>query len=562
MKTNITHAPEGTEGSEAPEGAPALSRRSFIGLGALGALSLGAAGLAGCAPQSEGQSNAPEGADAASEELPAADRTETCDVAVVGMGVSGVVASSAAAQAGANVVGIDCVNSINATNAVNTAGIWAIESAEELKYDNHLTVAEMFDFIWSGTHYQSNARALRNLLPASGKAIDLAMEAGAQFIFPFAEADESMGLLNRGGHIWATSGTERGAQLQGCMDQYSVDSRWECEATSLLLEDGAVKGVRYVDADGQQIDLEAKSVIVCTGGFIQNIEMVERYFAGARMYGPGNQRNDGAGISMALAAGAQMGKNFSTSINESGACNVNATTRFVGQDYNTTPLHCLPLLGGLFVNKDGVRFMDEGKMATETMYCAEPLLRESTYYVILDQTEVDELMSTPLVDFVAPSAYANMAPVVQMSFEGVTLTSTAETLESAVAEGWAWKADDIASLAEQAELPALEATVNAYNEYCASGNDELMYKSVDFLKSVEAGPFYAVELNVAAWLTLGGIKTDECCRALDAENNVIDGLFVAGADGDFWAVPYYEGGSAQGFCFASGYLAGTTAAEA
>ena len=40
----------------------------------------------------------------------------------------------------------------------------------------------------------------------------IAREAGAQFIFPFAEADESMGLLNRGGHIWATSGTERGAQ--------------------------------------------------------------------------------------------------------------------------------------------------------------------------------------------------------------------------------------------------------------------------------------------------------------------------------------------------------------
>lgn len=549
---------------EEGKSASALSRRSFIGLGALGALSLGAVSLAGCAPQGAGESSdAPVGEDVeGAQELPAADRTEECDVAVVGMGVTGVIASSAAAKAGAKVVGLDCVNSIDATNAVNTAGIWAIESAEELKYDNHLTVEEMFDFIWSGTHYQSNARALRNLLPASGKAIDLAMEAGAQFIFPFAEADESMGLLNRGGHIWATSGTERGAQLQGCMDHYGVDSRWECEATSLLAEGGTVTGVRYVDPEGQQVDLKAKSVIVCTGGFIQNLDMVERYYAGARMYGPGNQRNDGAGISMAMAVGAQMGKNFSTSINESGACNVNAKTRFVGQDYNTTPLHCLPLLGGLFVNRDGVRFMDEGKMATDTMYCAEPLLRESTYYVILDQAEIEELMSTPLVDFVAPSAYANMAPVVQMSFEGVTLTSTAETLEAAVAEGWAWKADDITGLAKQANLPALEETVDAYNASCASGKDELMYKSPDFMKLVATGPFYAVELNVAAWLTLGGIKTDECCRALDMENKVIDGLYVAGSDGDFWAVPYHEGGSAQGFCFASGYLSGVTAAAA
>lgn len=543
---------------------PALSRRSFVELGAFGALALGAAGLAGCSPQDGGASASAGSGDAetAHEELPAADRVEDCDVAVVGMGVTGVIATSAAAQAGAKVVGIDCVNSIDATNAVNTAGIWAVESAEELKYDNHLTVEDMFEFIWAGTHYQSNARALRNLLPAGGKAIDLAMEGGAQFIFPFAEADENMGLLNRGGHIWATSGTERGAQLQGCMDRYGVDSRWECEATSLLVEDGAVQGVRYVDPDGQQVDLKAPSVIVCTGGFIQNLDMVEQYYAGARMYGPGNQRNDGAGISMAMAAGAQLGKNFSTSINESGACNANATTRFVGSDYNTTPLHCLPLLGGLFVNRDGVRFMDEGKMATETMYCAEPLLRESTYYVVIDQATVDQLMSAPLVSFVSESAYANMAPVVQMSFEGVTLTSTAEKLEAAVAEGWAWKADDVAALGELAELPGLQTTVEEYNASCAAGKDELMYKQADFLKPVSTGPFYAVELHVAAWLTLGGIKTDECCRALDAENKVIDGLYVAGADGDFWAVPYHEGGSAQGFCFASGYVAGTSAAKA
>ena len=43
--------------------------------------------------------------------------------------------------------------------------------------------------------------------------------------------------------------------------------------------------------------------------------------------------------------------------------------------------------------------------------------------------------------------------------------------------------------------------------------------------------------------------------------NPIPGLFVAGVDGDFWAVPYFEGGSAQGFCVGSGYLAGVTAAQ-
>ena len=59
----------------------------------------------------------------------------------------------------------------------------------------------------------------------------------------------------------------------------------------------------------------------------------------------------------------------------------------------------------------------------------------------------------------------------------------------------------------------------------------------------------------------GGIKTDGSCRALDADNNVISGLYVAGCAADLWSVPYYQGGSCNGFCLASGPLAGESAAD-
>lgn len=80
-----------------------------------------------------------------------------------------------------------------------------------------------------------------------------------------------------------------------------------------------------------------------------------------------------------------MGKNFSTSINESGACNMKSADRFVSlSDCNDTPVFSLPLFGGLMVNKHGSRFMDEGTMAKHTMYCGEPLLREGVYYMVID----------------------------------------------------------------------------------------------------------------------------------------------------------------------------------
>lgn len=553
-KQNVTEEMEIANGG--------MSRRSFLGLGALGAAGLAALGLSGCALQANSAATAePAGDNPLAEELPPADAEESCDVVVVGLGTSGLVAASAAAKEGAKVIGLDRSASMGATNAAMVSGVWAIESAPELAEPNYLTVKDMFDFIWTGTHYQTNAPLLRNVLPASGKGIDLMIEGGVPFMFAFQGADENTLMLNRGGHIYATSGAERAEALQGMLDKFGVDSRWDAEVTNLLIEDGKVVGVRYQDGS-KAIDVKAANTIIATGGFIQNEDMLREYYSGAVMYGTGNQYNDGAGIRLAQSAGAQMGKNFSTSINESGACNMKSSARFVSlEDCNDTPVFSLPLFGGLMVNKQGSRFMDEGTMAKHTMYCGEPLLREGVYYMVIDDGLIEELSTTPIMDFISKDAFGNMAPGVQMGFEGKTLTALPDMVQQGIDEGWIWKADTAEDLAEACGMKHLADTVKTYNGYCAAGIDEEMFKEAQFLRAVDTGSLYVVELDIAAWVTLGGIKTDGYCRAVDADANPIPGLFVSGVDGDFWAVPYLEGGSAQGFCVGSGYLAGVTAAQ-
>lgn len=553
-KQNVTEEMEIANGG--------MSRRSFLGLGALGAAGLAALGLSGCALQANSAATAePAGDNPLAEELPPADAEESCDVVVVGLGTSGLVAASAAAKEGAKVIGLDRSASMGAMNAAMVSGVWAIESAPELAEPNYLTVKDMFDFIWTGTHYQTNAPLLRNVLPASGKGIDLMIEGGVPFMFAFQGADENTLMLNRGGHIYATSGAERAEALQGMLDKFGVDSRWDAEVTNLLIEDGKVVGVRYQDGS-KAIDVKAANTIIATGGFIQNEDMLREYYSGAVMYGTGNQYNDGAGIRLAQSAGAQMGKNFSTSINESGACNMKSSARFVSlEDCNDTPVFSLPLFGGLMVNKQGSRFMDEGTMAKHTMYCGEPLLREGVYYMVIDDGLIEELSTTPIMDFISKDAFGNMAPGVQMGFEGKTLTALPDMVQQGIDEGWIWKADTAEDLAEACGMKHLADTVKTYNGYCAAGIDEEMFKEAQFLRAVDTGSLYVVELDIAAWVTLGGIKTDGYCRAVDADANPIPGLFVSGVDGDFWAVPYFEGGSAQGFCVGSGYLAGVTAAQ-
>lgn len=125
---------------------------------------------------------------------------------------------------------------------------------------------------------------------------------------------------------------------------------------------------------------------------------------------------------------------------------------------------------------------------------------------------------------------------------------------------WAAKGT-LAEVAAAFGLEHLEESVAQYNAYCEAGLDEQFYKTPEYLIPMTQEPFYLIEYNPAGYLTMGGIKCDAGCRALDANNDPVPHLYVAGTDADLWSVPYVLGGSAHGFCLSSGWLAGETAAK-
>ncbi len=538
-----------------------ISRRSFL-KGSLAAAAAGAISLTGV----------PAFAESAADEASAAETfnitaTEETDVVVVGMGVSGILAMCGAADKGAKVIGLDPATAFAATNACQTAGAWIVGSKAQMACEKHLEKDWAFKMINEATHFQSNAKTLSAMINEGGRAMDVLIDAGMSFLFPFEDQEnyDNLGILNQGGHVWMVSGLERGKQFEELVigPRTNIETRWKTRAVKLLqADDGSVCGVLAQGIDGGDVtQINCKNVVVCTGGFIQNAEMVAKYYAGAKMLGPGNKYNDGSGIKLCQEVGAQIGKNFSTSTNEMGSGNAKA--RGMKYSMGTNALFDLPLFGTLFLDSEGVRFMDESKMCEQTMYCGEPLIRDKQYYVILDQAYIEKLKSTPIVEFMGAQAIANMAPVVQMTFADLTLTEVEQNMEEAIEDGYAWKADTLEELQEMTGLAGLVDSVTKYNEAVKSGLDTEMYKDAKYMNdTVEVGPFYAVQEELSCWLTLGGIKTNGKFLALDADNKPIKGLYVAGADADLWGVPYYQGGSAQGFCFASGFLAGENAAEA
>ena len=539
-----------------------ISRRSFLKGTAAAAAALG---LSALNPVAFAQSEEEKKEDVEFAALNYADvtagREDETDVVVVGIGVSGTTAAAGAADKGCKVIAIDRASGFQATNNVNTTGAWHVESSEQVKYDGYLTKQEAFEHIMAGTNYQCNARLIRNLLEVSGRAIDIVINSGMPLLYPFSFGATDW--LSRGGHVYLVEGMERVPFLQKIFDDRpNIELRWSTQVTNLLTEDGAVVGVLTQDRDGNTVKIRSKSVIVCTGGFLQNKEMVAKYYGGAELVPQDNKYNDGEGIQLLQNAGAQMGKNFSISMNEMGSANFKATPTFSwapGRGTNAT--FYFPNFGLMLVNRAGDRFMDEGRMCEATMYSGEQALRESTYYTIVDQALMDKISTTPVMDFLGDGAKANMGPALLAGFEGVVLDNIYDDFEEAVSQDWAFKADTVEELAEHFNMPNLVKTVEKYNAACESGVDDQLYTPAEYLKPIKTGPFYMIEYNVGAWLTLGGIKTDGNLAALTADGKSIPNLYVCGADADLWSVPYYQGGSALGFCYASGLLAGETAAE-
>ena len=437
-----------------------ISRRTFLkGSAALaGATLLSTVGITAMADEA-----------AAAEESFNITATEETDVVVVGMGVTGILAMCGAADKGAKVIGLDPATGFAATNACNTAGAWAVGSKPQLACEKHLEKDWAFKMINEATHFQSNAKTLSAMINEGGRALDVLIDAGMSFLFPFQDQEhyDDLGVLNQGGHVWMVSGLERGQQFEELVigPRTNIETRWKTRAVKLLQdEDGSVCGVLAQGIDGGDVtQINCKNVIVCTGGFVQNAEMVAKYYAGAKMLGPGNKYNDGSGIKLCQAVGAQIGKNFSTSTNESGSGNSKARGMKYSMGVNNS-LFNLPLFGTLFLDSEGCRFMDESKMCEQTMYCGEPILRDKEFYVVIDQAYVDKLKSTPIVEFMGAQAIANMAPQVQMAFADQTLTEIETNIAEGIEDGYVWKADTLEELQEVTGLTNLAESVTKYNE--------------------------------------------------------------------------------------------------
>ena len=497
------------------------------------------------------------------EKTPGEDQEYTTDVVVVGVGGSGFMAAHNAALSGARVLAVEKGASLATTNGVKVSGPFAVDSPVLRAQNSKLTVDKAFYHMMEYTNWGVNAALVRRCLEESGNAVTQLMDIG----YNFKEVDfrfETPFSGDYGGfHLILNDKNERPKLWEDALDADGVDVLYSTTATELISEGGKVTGIRAVQKDGTKITIKADAVILSTGGYIGNKEMLSEFMGGAEVNPAGGSLSTGDGINMARELGAVLDKNFGICLNEYGGTNSRAKRSAKQAYYDSNSAFKMGVYGGLFVDAQGERFMDEGLMCDFPMsYGSEPIVRNSPYYAVVDQNFVDAMETIGLYEYTR-SKGARDDWFIGNYFKGRLLPNLTADLAEGVEEGWAYKAETIEELADFFELESLGATIDEYNGFCREGADPDFGKQAMYLSEITQPPFYIVQNQPSGWSTIGGLRVDTSLRVLNDDNRAIPGVYAAGADaGSLFSSPYYDiPGMFYGLAITSGRIAGMSAAE-
>lgn len=332
--------------------------------------------------------------------------------------------------------------------------------------------------------------------------------------------------------------------LKGCLDA-GVEIWTGAAAQRLLQADGAVTGIEVV-RDGTTVSLEAsRGVILASGGFEWNPQMMAEHFPGPVEWTASPSTNTGDGQRMAAEVGAQLDRMDQALI--MGTTPVLYEGRLQGQ-----PAADYFLPHSMIVNRHGKRFVNEKQMNVGLAFA-----------------ERDPETGAPL-----------HLPAWRI-YDGQFAAKYPHALPNKGIEGNHFRADTLAALAAQIDVdPAgLAETAARFSAFARAGVDEDFGRGANVwdrkrggdpshlpnptLGTIEQPPFYAMPFKASFLGTKGGPRTNEKAQVLREDGSAIRGLYAAGnVMANCFGSKGVGAGTTLGPCLTWGYVAGLSAVDA
>ena len=504
-------------------------------------------------------------------------KTVDVDVAVVGAGGAGVAAALAARQHGASVALIE--KTISPLGASTFAGgMFAGDSQQQKEKNAVVSKKWLYDEYMDASQGYMNSILVRRIIDESGKTVDWLNENGAIMKLVDAGTGGSYDHIGMPAtlHGYQEGGTKAVTKLIEKFKSLGGQMYFGFAGQRLLQdENGNVTGV-VAQGDDQVLHVNAKKVIIATGGFGGNPKMRKEYLGDVSTQGQVLQ-NTGDGLNMAWDAGTAHHINGSTHYfwQTFSDEDIGEMAKIVGP--NWMPINALADFPNLRVNNRGQRYASETHALDFAVHGAELSEQpQQTEFVVLDQAMLDKIKEGGTVaiedhygkwkdhrefymEFNFPT---DTDKAIKREHEKVDFTTLLDKLSST---NVVFIGKTIKELAQRMGVNEenLQNAVDQYNNAKKKGEDDLFFSDTKRMIPVEQGPFYAIKFIARNLGTLGGATIDEKMHALAPDGEPVPNLYVAGADASgMYGKAYvdFEGGT-LGFAYISGRLAGIDAAE-
>ncbi len=470
------------------------------------------------------------------------------EILVIGCGTGGMFAIASAAEEGAKVIGIDRF----ATGVGIRDDLGAINSRYQKEWG---TKIDKWDYVTMATQYATghiNQDLVKLFCEESGAVIDWygdrLAERGVELWHESGDSvDESRYEHFPTGHSprWTDSDDGQGNVLDGnkVLYDYAVglgaEFHYNTKMIKLVKQDGRVTGCIAVNDKDEYVRYTAsKGVVVCTGGYSLNYDMMQAMQPwNVRVIG-GNSSEPGAfgdGIKACLWAGAKMDETHSMMMFDRCALRPDQTPGLETVKSGDVGFFWMGSQPWLKVNALGKRFFNESG-TYEGITHADEYQKGHCHFTLFDSNWTKYAQQFKMHGCSRLYPFENGADP-NIPFVAIERGMLPGLIEA----GFVVKADTIEELAEKLGLPAeeLAATVKRYNELCAKGEDEDYGKEPFRLTPVDTAPFYGAKNASNVLCTLDGIQIDTTMNAIDTEGDPIPGLYVVGNDsGGYFANTY------------------------
>ena len=427
----------------------------------------------------------------------------SADVIVVGGGGAGMAAATRLAQLGKSVILVEKSGFLG--GAISVSGGNQVVMGSQLQIDNGVaddSVESMVaDFEANGAN-KNNKEILTLFAENVGATTDwLVASCGVTF----EEGLHQLGEYSHNRELAYTGGGAGFAEaMRKAVEEAGVQVLLNTKAESLIADNGTVTGVKAASSDADYT-LTAGNVVLATGGYGANKDMLTDEMKSALYYGPAS--STGEGIQMAQAVGAQTanmeyGKRYPNGIEVSEGM---AKSTIAGNIVGWT-------MSAILVNKDGNRVVNE-KASNRTILEEELKQEGGELYLLLD-AETFEAWKAKLAP--AGISDADIEKYLEANGTAMPVFAHGETLEEAAA-------------AAGINADNLKATVEKYNGFVAKGSDDDFGRAATYLtKTIGEGPYYIVEQKPRFATTMGGLVINTSMQVLNEAGEPISGLYAAG----------------------------------